>query len=128
MPDNITAPATGQQFATDEIGGVHHPRNKIGFGADGAYADVTPDNPFPVVDAGVGKLGSARRFFAIAPANNALPAVPDAIYVGGDGDLVLRGDDGADATFAVVAGQILPVSPAQVRAGTTATGLIGLIA
>lgn len=128
MPDNITAPATGQQFATDEIGGVHHPRNKIGFGADGAYADVTPTNPFPVADAGVGRLGSAKNWFAITPADSALPATPDAIYVGGDGNLVLRGDDDADATFAVVAGQILPVSPTQVRTGTSATGLIGLIA
>lgn len=78
--------------------------------------------------ASLDKLSSAKNWFAITPADSALPDVPDAIYVGGDGDLVLRGVDDADATFAVVAGQILPVSPTQVRTGTTATGLIGLIA
>lgn len=78
--------------------------------------------------ASLDKLSSAKSWFAIEPADAVLSIIPDAIYVGGDGDLVLRGDDDEDATFAVVAGQILPVSPAQVRAATTATGLVGLVA
>ena len=59
MADNITAPAAGTNFATDEIGGIHHPRTKVGFGADGAYADVSTDNPFPVAIVSGGGSGGA---------------------------------------------------------------------
>lgn len=48
MADNITAPAAGAIIATDQIGSVHYPRTKVGFGADGAYADVSADTPLPV--------------------------------------------------------------------------------
>jgi hypothetical protein len=48
MADNITAPATEEIFATDEIGGVHYPRTKVGFGLDGAYVDVSSGAPLPV--------------------------------------------------------------------------------
>lgn len=33
MPDNVTAPAVGVAFATDEIAGVHWPFAKLAFGA-----------------------------------------------------------------------------------------------
>ncbi len=147
MADNVTTPVPdGTKLAFDEvtIGGdpVKVGRNKIGFGTDGQYTEVSTDNRLPVAlpegfptsakqdeaTTAIGKLGSARRFFDIVPANTALSATPDAIYVGGAGNLVLRGSDGVDATLAVMAGQMLPVSPAQVRAATTATGLVGLIA
>lgn len=49
MADNIIAPATDDAFATDEIGGVHHPRTKVGWGVDGSYVDVSASNPLPVV-------------------------------------------------------------------------------
>ena len=53
MADNITALAntgTGTDIlATDEIGGVHHPRTKIGFGVDGTYQDVSHSHHLPVV-------------------------------------------------------------------------------
>lgn len=56
MADNITALAnTGSGtdvLATDDIGGVHYPRNKIGFGSDGDYSDVHSGNPFPVALSG----------------------------------------------------------------------------
>lgn len=48
MADNITAPAAGTILATDEIGGVHHPRTKISFGGDGTATDVSDANPLPV--------------------------------------------------------------------------------
>lgn len=48
MPDNITAPAAGLSFATDEIGGVHYPRTKLSIGADGTAADVSTANRLPV--------------------------------------------------------------------------------
>ena len=39
--DNVTADpgAGGSVFATDDIGGVHYPRTKVGLGADGAAVD-----------------------------------------------------------------------------------------
>jgi hypothetical protein len=56
MADNLTALAnTGSGtdvLATDEIAGVHYPRAKIGFGADGEYADVSASNPVPVALSG----------------------------------------------------------------------------
>jgi len=53
MADNLTAlgnTGTGTDIlATDEIGGVHYPRSKIGFGVDGTYHDVSHSNHLPVV-------------------------------------------------------------------------------
>lgn len=48
MADNITAPASGAVLATDDIGGVHYPRTKVAWGADGVAGDVTAANPLPV--------------------------------------------------------------------------------
>jgi hypothetical protein len=78
MADNITAPAAGTNFATDEIGGIHHPRTKVGFGADGAYADVSTDNPFPVAivsggGSGGGTVGGATET-TLAGLSGKLPA------------------------------------------------------
>lgn len=58
MADNVVTNAGvgGETFATDEIGGVHHPRSKVGFGEDGVYADVSSGNPMPV--AGTMELGA----------------------------------------------------------------------
>lgn len=42
MTDNVVAnPGTGgATFATDDIGGVHHPRHKVGWGPDGTFNDT----------------------------------------------------------------------------------------
>jgi hypothetical protein len=51
MADNtvINVGTGGDTIATDDIGGgVKVPRTKVGYGVDGAYADVTPANPLPV--------------------------------------------------------------------------------
>jgi len=40
MPDNVTAPAIGLAFATDELAGVHWPYAKLAFGVDGAAVVV----------------------------------------------------------------------------------------
>lgn len=54
MADNTTLPGTGDVIAGDDItdGGVASgakvQRMKVGFGADGAYTDVTSGNPLPV--------------------------------------------------------------------------------
>jgi hypothetical protein len=51
MADNLTAlgnTGTGTDvLATDEISGVHYPRSKTGFGADGQYHDVSRFHPLP---------------------------------------------------------------------------------
>lgn len=60
MADNLIALAntgTGTDvLATDEIAGVHYPRSKIGFGADGEYADISAANPVPVADASLATI------------------------------------------------------------------------
>ena len=91
MADNLTAPATGATLATDEISGVHYPRNKLGFGADGTYADVTTGTPLPV---------TTITGFATAAKQDEMIAAIEAIPGGGGG--------GGDATAAnQVAGNAL---------------------
>jgi len=55
MADNLTALAntgTGTDvLATDEIGGVHYPRSKMVWGADGVATDVSAADPMPVTAA-----------------------------------------------------------------------------
>ena len=49
MADNIAVtPGTGATVATDDVGGVHYQRVKLGYGAEGSYADVTPTTGMPV--------------------------------------------------------------------------------
>lgn len=58
-------------------------------------------------------------------ATNPLADRPRALYVSGDGNAVIAGDDGNNITFAVVAGQWLALSPLYFRATSTAT-LVGI--
>lgn len=65
----------------------------------------------------------------ITPADAAtLPHVTRALYVGGAGDVALRMLGGAEVTFrGLAAGTLMPIRADMVkRAGTTATGLVGL--
>ena len=64
--------------------------------------------------------------FAITPADTDLSVVPRAIYCGGAGNLVLRDKLGTDCTYVVNAGQYIMFRALQVRASSTATGLIGI--
>ena len=73
MPNNITAPAGGIAFATDEIAGVHFPYAKLAFGADDmaiAVADVAGSR-LPVAVAGTvtvaGGLTNAELRAAAVP-------------------------------------------------------------
>ena len=69
---------------------------------------------------------SPRDFFPITPADQDLPQIPQAIWVGGGGDLVLQGADGQAATFKnVPTGYLFIASPVRVLAATTATLLVG---
>lgn len=49
MADNLGyTEGSGSQVATDEIGGLHHQRVKIGIGADGTAVDLSSANPMPI--------------------------------------------------------------------------------
>ena len=54
MADNLTlnAGTGGATLAADDIGGTHHQRVKIQYGADGSATDVSDASPLPVDDAG----------------------------------------------------------------------------
>lgn len=72
-----------------------------------------------------------NRFFAITPSDVADLSGDDAkltaIVVGGAGNLVAVTPEGVAVTFAVTAGQVLPIRCRRVNAtNTTATGLVGL--
>lgn len=66
MPDNITAPAGGVSFATDEIAGVHFPYAKLAFGAaNSAVAVADADGArLPVL------IGGTLPGFAATPTFN----------------------------------------------------------
>jgi hypothetical protein len=80
------------------------------------------------------KTYTASYFDEITPDDNADVPSPAggsksvrAIYVGGDGNLAVTDWFNNTATFAVFAGQILPIQPKRVLStGTTATGLVAL--
>jgi len=63
MADNLETQSGsgGPIVATDEIAGVHHPRTKVGFGADGAYADVSAANPLPITGTQLATLAGAVK-------------------------------------------------------------------
>jgi hypothetical protein len=63
MADNFVAnPGSGgDTFASDDIGGVQHPRTKVGFGVDGVYNDVSDANPLPVANSALTSLGTSIK-------------------------------------------------------------------
>lgn len=65
MPDNVTAPAGGVIFATDEIGGVHFPYAKLAWGADNQAVTIaeTDGARLPVA---VQRLATTTRAYADA--------------------------------------------------------------
>ena len=70
-----------------------------------------------------------RVFLDVTPSDtvNLSKGAADAFYVTVAGDLVLQGEDGDNATFAVSAATILPCGAGKVLAtGTTATGIIAI--
>lgn len=68
--------------------------------------------------------------FAISPNDNAdLPEITRALYIGGDGDIVLTTKGGTQITFTgVIASSFLPIRASRILAtGTTAANIVGLI-
>lgn len=100
MADNITAPAQGAVLATDEIGGVHYPRTKVSFGANGSSTDVSTADRLPVA-LPTGFATEAKQDDMIAAIENISPGG------GGGGDAsaanqtAVQANAGADASKAI---------------------------
>lgn len=68
----------------------------------------------------------AASHFAITPSDSAdLAVVPRAIYCQTAGTAVLRDAAGTNVSYALTAGQILPLSAVRVLATGTTAGLVG---
>ena len=68
-----------------------------------------------------------RRAVAVTKSDVTVIPHTDAIYIGGDGDLVVTMDDGNEATFVgMVAGTGLELRVTQVKDATTATNILAL--
>ncbi|GGB15062.1 hypothetical protein GCM10011380_00600 [Sphingomonas metalli] len=131
MSDNITAPASGLSFATDDIGGTHYPRTKISVGTDGTAVDVSAANPLPITDvagtAAISKLGTFKRAVALTEADSDLSERPDALYIGTGGSLTVRFGTTADITFANIPdGSFFNISPSWIGTASTVAGIVGL--
>lgn len=65
MADNVQANSgiSGATFATDDVAGIHYPRSKLVWGADGTATDASAAAPLPVVQTGAlpARLSSDRQ-------------------------------------------------------------------
>jgi hypothetical protein len=103
MADNFQANGSSgpDTFGADDIAGVIYPRSKVGFGADGAYADVSASSPLPVSMTGAATETTLEAFRAAAI------KLEDAVHASGDAGimaLTVRQDAevaiGADGDYA----------------------------
>ena len=76
---------------------------------------------------GIYGLGSASIAYVITPSDVTILPTTRGIYIGGDGNLTVTMESGADCDFPnVKAGTVIPIRVTKVKAATTATGLRGL--
>ena len=76
---------------------------------------------------GAGLDSPASSALAITPGASALAQVTRAVYIGGAGNLVVTMKGNAEyVTFAVTAGQIVPIRATHILAASTATGIVAL--
>lgn len=76
----------------------------------------------------MGRIANIGRVFeVVTPGTKLTKGAADGFYIGTGGDLVLTGEDGGTATFAVTSGMVLPCgSSLVVASGTTASGIVAL--
>jgi hypothetical protein len=137
MPDNYVTNAPtggGPSFASDEIGGVQHPRVKVQWGADGTVADASAAAPIPVQavqessEMRVGGVAVTPKFAVIDAAtsgNNTLVAAVSAkkirvtsMFLVAAGTVDVRFESGAGGTaltgqmsLVSTTGFVLPYNP-----------------
>jgi hypothetical protein len=82
--------------------------------------DFTPSNPTA--------LFSARKLAAVTPSDTTDLTGCRALWVGGNGNLVVKGlDDSAAVTIVIPTGGVLiPLFASRVMAATTATSIVAL--
>ncbi len=118
--DNVTADAGtgGAVFATDDIGGIHYPRSKVVWGADGAVNDTSAAAPLPVVQTGTPALPTGASTAAKQPAiGTAGTASADVITVQGAASMTALLVNGSAVTQPVSdAGGSLTTDSAQLPA------------
>lgn len=134
MADNFTANpgAGGTNFASDDVGGIHHPRVKIEHGADGAAVDASTATPLPTAShsesssMSVASLPVVPKFAAIVASISGVTAVVAAVggkkirvvsyvFVSADQNNIKFQSGGADVTgvmtCGVGSGVVAPFSP-----------------
>lgn len=72
---------------------------------------------------------TASDAFAITPSDSTIFAtIPSALYVGGAGDVIVVTEKGTQVLFtSVPAGTTIPLRVTQVKAGSDASNIVGLI-
>lgn len=76
---------------------------------------------------GANILAPARRYRNITKSDSEQDFVFRAFYVGGAGNLVLKGADGTQATFVCPAGVRIDAESSFVMNSTTATNVVGML-
>ena len=130
MADNITAPASGTVFATDDVAGVQYPRTKLCYGPDGSATDVSLSNRLPVADSGVvealGAILSAIGSTAYFPSTQAVSAAALPLPAGAATDASVKALAAADDLFAITPGTAplgtIPKALLVTAAGTLSVG------
>ena len=73
------------------------------------------------------EIDPASFWVAVTPSDSTVLYGVRGIFVGSAGDVVATDQDGTDATFTCVAGQLLPIMPSKIKStGTTASGIVAL--
>jgi hypothetical protein len=129
MADNITANpgAGGATLATDDIGGVQHPRTKVGFGVDGAYVDVSATDPMPITGTQLATLAGTVKIEDTASASGdagifmlGVRQDTDTPTAGSDGDYTaLKCDEAGRLKVAVQPGGY-PLTTGSITSATSA--------
>lgn len=73
-----------------------------------------------------GLQSPADEWFPVTPGPTELPFTPRAIYVGTAGDIIMEDKNGDSATFKALSGQLIPVRPRKILAGTTAEDIVAI--
>lgn len=127
MADNIAAtPGTGVTLASDDIAGVHYPRVKLSWGADGAAVDASASNPIPVVQTGTPALPTdAATETSVAAAATSLAVMDDWDESDRAKVNIIAGQvgvEGGSGTVSALTQRVVLATDVALPAGTNAIG------